>query len=128
MKNIKLIMVIEKSGPYLLGRVNYNNDLIIEEAENINELALSLKKQLHDFHGLDPENISFTESYDLTELFDVFSTLKISSVAELAGINTSLMRQYVTGIKTPKAETAKKIQSAIHKLANDLSKAQILVG
>ncbi|MEJ7683745.1 MAG: hypothetical protein WKG06_38965 [Segetibacter sp.] len=53
------------------------------------------------------------------------SYLKISSIAEQAGINPGLVRQYASGVKHPSAEQAKKIEATIHKIANDLKQVEL---
>lgn len=59
--------------------------------------------------------------YDLSAVFQVFDFLNISKVAERAGMNASLLRQYVAGIKYPKEEQAKRIETAIRDIAKELS-------
>jgi transcriptional regulator with XRE-family HTH domain len=64
-------------------------------------------------------------SYDLQAFFEEFNELEISSIAERAGLNPSLVRQYATGSKYPSADQAKKIESALHSLAKKLQNVAI---
>jgi hypothetical protein len=72
------------------------------------------------FHDIKPDEIKFQYRYDLSALFEAFKFLKISNIAEIAGINPSLLRQYVTGNKHASSTQAKKIQATIHKLGKEL--------
>jgi hypothetical protein len=51
--------------------------------------------------------------------------LKIGSVAEHAGINPGLLRQYASGVKYPSPDQAKKIEDALHHIANELQDVSI---
>ena len=69
--------------------------------------------------------MTFRRSYDLTVFFEQFDFLKQSKVAELAGINPGLLRQYASGIKYPSAGQAMKIEKAIHALAKELQSVSL---
>ena len=49
-----------------------------------------------------------------------FEAVKISAVAKEAGMNPTLLRQYLSGIKNPSAEQALKVQNALHRVAQRL--------
>ena len=118
MKNVTLI--IEKSGEDFLGRVLYDENLIVEESETLGELEVRIKQTLFKYHKLRPEDVILNCKYDLSALFQKFSYLKISNVAKMAGVNASLLRQYVIGEKQASAKQAKKIEIAIHEIAKEL--------
>ncbi len=63
--------------------------------------------------------------YDLQAFFREFKDLKISSIAERAELNPSLLRQYATGNKFPSSDQVKKIEDAIHNLAKRLKQVSI---
>jgi hypothetical protein len=122
-KNIELI--IEKGEKGIWGRVNYNDNLITEEADNLNDLELKLKELLHDFEDVDPESISFDLKYDVYSLFEQFDFLNISKVAKYAGIHPGLLRQYASGVKHPSLTQVKKIEETLHRLAGQMQKASV---
>ncbi|MDB5091554.1 MAG: hypothetical protein JWR09_5548 [Mucilaginibacter sp.] len=122
-KNIELI--IEKGEKGVWGRVNYNDNLITEEAGNLNDLELKLKELLHDFEDVDPESISFDLKYDVYSLFEQFDFLNISKVAKYAGIHPGLLRQYASGVKHPSLTQVKKIEETLHRLAGQMQKASV---
>ena len=102
------------------------------------EVTSQLKELIADFienegsksgywEDVDVEEIEFEYEYDLTALFEAFGELNISKIADRAGINRSLLRQYATAAKFPSAEQAKKIEAAIHSLGKDLLKVHLVV-
>lgn len=122
---MQVILIIEKADEGYLGRVEYDDNLVVDEAEDLYSLEKKIKKALKSFHGLNPDEVNFDYRYDLTVLFEKFNYLKISIVAELAGVNPSLLRQYVTGIKHPSASQAKKIEETIHKIGKELKQVHV---
>lgn len=120
----KINLVVEKAKDGIVwGRVNYDDNLLVESAENLEQLQLQMKDLLFDFHELKKETIAFDVSYDLTSFFEVFSYLKISKIAEFAGVNASLLRHYVAGSKTASKLQVTRIQEAIKKVAQELAQA-----
>lgn len=127
MKKIKLELIIESAEGVLNGRVNYNDNLVVDSAKSLPELEGKIKILLHDFEDLEPSSVEFEHSYDVYALFKQFDFLKISKVAEHAGINPGLLRQYASQVKYPSAEQAKKIENTIHHLAEQMMQASLHV-
>ncbi len=59
MEKIKLALIIEREDIELTGRVTYNDNLIIDNAQTLPELEKSLKNILWEFEGLEIETIEF---------------------------------------------------------------------
>jgi predicted RNase H-like HicB family nuclease len=72
------------------------------------------------------DEVNFDYRLDITDFFNLFSPIKQTSIAEKAGINPSLLRQYARGIKHPSFDQAKKIEEAIHKLGRELLKINLV--
>jgi len=125
MKKQNIELIIEKGKEGIWGRVSYNNNVITEEADNLDNLELKLKTLLHDFEEVDPVSISFDLRYDVYSLFEQFDFLNISKVAKYAGIHPGLLRQYASGVKHPSLTQAKKIEETLHKLAGQMQKASV---
>jgi transcriptional regulator with XRE-family HTH domain len=123
--NSVIRLIVEGEDGSIWGRVNYEDDLIVEQAQSVNELLAQMKIALKNLHGLDADSYEFELEYDLTAFFEQFDYLKITKVAEVSGLNGSLVRQYASGKKYPSAKQAMKIENAIKQLANDLLKVQI---
>lgn len=132
----KLEVIVEKNDGLLWGRVEISGQLFTPHGETIEKLLENLKELITDHMQnegkaekvfADP-NVAIQDieiKYDLEAFFMEHSYLKISSIAEQAGINPGLVRQYASGVKHPSAEQAKKIEATIHKIANDLQQVEL---
>ena len=58
---------------------------------------------------------------DFKEFFKRFNYLKASAIAKRAGINASLVSQYVKGIKQPSEKQTAKILRSIREIGSELS-------
>lgn len=127
MKTVKIPLTIERGdGRELWGRVEYNENLITDFASSVSELEQKMKTLLWEFEEVNPETVQFEKQFDVSALFERFDFLKISNVAEHAGMNPGLLRQYVSGAKNPSIDQAKKIEHTLHELAAELQKAIII--
>ena len=122
-----VILTIEKSpgNNDVWGSVLYDDNLIVDSAKTLDALEKKFRRLLHKFHDVKPQDVIFEHAYDLTSLFEKYKYLNISAVAEKAGINASLMRQYASGVKKPSADTALKIERTIHTIAKDLLSVRV---
>lgn len=125
MEKVKLELIIESEAGLLNGRVTFHDNLIVDSGKSLSELVEKIKGLLQDFEGLKPEQVEFEYSYDVYSLFEQFDFLKISKVAEYAGINASLLRQYASQVKYPSAAQAKKIEDTIHHLAEQMMQVSL---
>ncbi len=132
----KVIATVEPTGS---GFSAYIQDLpgVVSVGSNWIELQKNMKQAL-SFHidGFTEYGESipekFTKTYslefelDLSTLFELFSPLKKSTIAEMAGMNPSLLRQYTKGIKHPSFDQAKRIEQAIHQLGRELLNVRLV--
>ena len=106
------------------------------QGKTVNDLLQNVKDSIEDFiehEGKEDKfwskvklaDIEFEIQYDLEAFFKEHDYLNITSVGKRAGINPGLLRQYASGVKNPSAEQAKKIEEAIHKIANELKEVAI---
>lgn len=122
----KIALIIESaSDGEIWGRVNYDDNLIVANAKDVEQLKDEMAKQLTAFHDLKKSQIDFEIQHDISGLFDHKDYLNITSVAKLAGINPSLMRQYASGVKNPSTERLKAIQTAVHSIGEDLRRIKL---
>ncbi len=77
------------------------------------------------------EDVSFesfeyedAEPTDFQRFFLIHKELNISELAKLAGINASLLRNYINGHKKPSSERKEQIMQQIHKLGEEYSKVK----
>lgn len=129
---MKIEIIIEKNDGLLWGRVeNMGSHLLTPYGETTEKVIENLKELVQDYvanegkkdkywNKVDFKSVTFDFKYDLQAFFTEHDYLKISSVAEHAGINPGLLRQYASGVKYPSLEQAKKIELAIHNIAQEL--------
>lgn len=134
---MQLTIIIEKGDGEIWGRVEAPGFLNVTAGNSEAEITQNMLVLIEDFlenegkeneywKGITLESIEFDYRYDLTAFFDLFSPLKINSIAEKAGINKALMRQYVSGVKHPSAQQVQKIESAIHAFGQNLIKVSLV--
>lgn len=131
-----MTIILENGSGELWGRLEHEDFLLTTVGNNQKEVTDNLRESLADFlthegkdipawAGVKAEDVVFDYTYDLTAFFDTFSSIKINSIAENAGINKSLLRQYVSGAKKPSEQQAKKIEAAIHQLGQSLMTVRV---
>jgi len=124
----KITLIIEKSKDRKWwGRVQVDDNLIIDYASSTDALEKRIKKLLLDFHELNPSTIEFERVYDLSAVFEQMDYLNVSAIALRAGISPGLMRQYTAGLKYPSLERAKAIEKAINDIGQTLAEVKITV-
>jgi hypothetical protein len=126
-KKIALIIESENKSNKLWGRIEYNNDLIVDVGRSIDELIGKIQSHLCERYKLELKEFELEIFYDLTALFKEKNFLNLSAIAERAGINRSIMAQYAAGIKFPSIERASKIQEVIHGIGNELRSVNLAV-
>ena len=122
-KTHKLKLILEKDRGRLWGRVTVGENLVVDTATSLQALERKSRKALKNFEEL--EAVEFEYAYDLTVFFEQFNFLNQSKIAELAGINPGLIRQYSSGHKQPSKEQVSKIENAIKKMAARLMSIQL---
>jgi transcriptional regulator with XRE-family HTH domain len=61
----------------------------------------------------------------INELFEKMDFLKQVNVAYRCNMNAGRLRQYTSGVREPSHEQLKQIESALHKLGDELSKVKL---
>jgi hypothetical protein len=57
---------------------------------------------------------------------ETFKVVKVGAVAKEAGMNPTLLRQYLSGVKRPSPEQALRVQNALHRVAQRLLEVQFV--
>jgi hypothetical protein len=135
----KIEIIIEKNDGLLWGRVEGKGDFMPTPfGETTAKVIANLKDLIVDYikhegkkdifwSKIDLNNLRFEFRYDMESYFQEHNYLKISSVADQAGMNPGLVRQYASGVKYPSKEQAAKIRKAIKKIAKELMQDLIYV-
>jgi hypothetical protein len=98
--------------------VGYISDIL--EAYNI---VSGRVDELQEEEGKSVPELEFIYKYDMQSFFNYFSFLNVTKVAELAGINASLMRQYTSGVTAAGQKQYDKIRVAVERISKELSAA-----
>ncbi len=80
---------------------------------------IEIAKEIGEEYANEYEQVKFTYKVDLTSFFELVREVKISNIAQKAGMNPSLLRRYKLG-ETASEEQLKKIETAVHKLGEEL--------
>lgn len=94
-----------------------------EEAKKDMLLAYDEIKEMFSQEGKDISELEFVYKYDMQTFFNYFSFLNISKIGEMAGINSSLLRQYASGAAMAGEKQYNKIKDCINRIAHELSTA-----
>ena len=99
-----------------------------EMRENFEELrnlhVAYLKEQGKPYKAIEKAEIKFV--IDLRQFFEYFNIIKKSALAERLGINSSLMRQYASGLAPIADKRMKKISSELNKLGEELKSVDLV--
>jgi len=71
-------------------------------------------------------HIEFVYKYDLASIFNYYSWINVTQFAKVAGVNSSLLRQYKSGVAYISEEQVRKIEKAFHKAGKELVSAQLI--
>jgi hypothetical protein len=124
----KFLLIVEKSKDgKLWGRIELDDDLMIDSANSLVVLERKMKKVLQKFHQIDESKIEFDLAYDLSALFSQMDYLNVSAIAAKARINPGLMRQYVSGFKYPSQQRAKAIEETIKNIGQELIGVKVAI-
>ncbi len=95
----------------------------VEEAKDVFMEGYEHVKEIENERGREVPEYDFVFQYDMQTFFEYFSFLNISKVAEKAGINKALMRQYKVGISRAGQKQYEKLKIAIDSIVHDLQHA-----
>ena len=124
--------VIEKgeNGMYSIYSPDLKDHAINGQGKNVEEAKEDFKTSFDEVvavytdEGLKvPKELStfdFEYVYDVASVFDYLKCINVSTFAQRAGINSSLLRQYRNKITFASEGQRKKIESALHGLGDEL--------
>lgn len=59
--------------------------------------------------------------FDVGALFDFYSFLNIEGIAKLSGISASVLRQYASGVRTPREDKLKALEAGLHAASRQIN-------
>jgi hypothetical protein len=123
---IQEVIIEQAKDGTLWGRLQYGEDLLTTSGSNFEELRRNFCEQLEGFYQVDASKLKFEFGYDIGAFFERYSELNVSAIAEKAGINASLMRQYKNRMKFPSQAQVQKIEDAIHLIGQALANVSLV--
>jgi len=126
-----IVVVIEKTGT---GYSAYLEDIdgIIAVSDTFTELRNNIKESIdvyceasREFHEEIPEalqgNYLLNFRFDVQTFFEWLSkAMTQKGLSEIAEMNETLISQYSTGLKRPGPKQLKRIETSLHRFADDL--------
>ena len=107
-------------------------DGCVAGGSSYDEVKMNLEEIINLFIEEDAElQTKYNNGYNLKfevnleSVFDLLPEINISQLATLGDLNPGLLRQYVSGSKKASEAQARKVMSAIHKLANKLNSVSL---
>ena len=128
-KNVVLILEYGNGGYSCYNDEPLGNYGVIDgDGATAEEAKADFMKALQECRDDDPNNkdlqdLTFTYKYDVQAFFKEFSFLNVTEIARRAGINPSLMRQYVSGVKTAGEKTYQRLNACMGNIKADLQAA-----
>jgi len=128
-KNVVLILEYGNGGYSCYNDEPLGNYGVIDgDGATAEEAKADFMKALQECREDDPNNkalqdLTFTYKYDVQAFFKEFSFLNATEIARRAGINPSLMRQYVSGVKTAGEKTYQRLNACMDNIKADLQAA-----
>lgn len=118
---------------------NGNYQAVPQMDENIAFFGMgkTVKEAMDDLHNsyqeamaMDPtlpKDIEFECEYDTASFLQLFKgKMNLADLQTITGISRKQLNHYVTGYRKPSAKTVQRIQTGIHKYADELSRVQLI--
>jgi len=128
--DMKITFIIEKStdGYYScytkhefngFGLLGYGNTVEEAKQDLFNSYEEIKKDRANE--GKSTPDIEFVWEYDLQSFFNYFSVLNVSELARKSGINSSLLRQYRSGLAKASEVQYDKLRKCVHQIGKELA-------
>ena len=125
-KNVVLILEYGDGGYSCYNDKPLGNYAVIDgDGATDEEAKADFMKALQEYRDDDPDNkdlqdLTFTYKYDVQTFFKEFSFLNVTEIARRADINPSLMRQYVSGVRSAGVKTYQRLNACMSNIKADL--------
>ncbi|MDD4158361.1 MAG: helix-turn-helix transcriptional regulator [Proteiniphilum sp.] len=107
----------------LLGEGHSVQECINDFYGSVNEMKEYYVKTGKEF----PADLEFSFKYDTASFLAHYSDmLSLAGLEKITGINQRQLSHYLNGVKKPRQETIQKIETGIHRFANELSQVNFV--
>ncbi len=93
-------------------------------SEAIDDFYVSYE-ELKQMDGDAVPPIDVALKFDVGSLFSYYSFLNIEGIAKLSGISPSVLRQYASGVRTPKDANLKLLEEGLRKAAENIGRVML---
>lgn len=119
-KNFSCLMEIESLKAHILGQGNSAKAAIDDMLNGWHDAAEYLKAG-----GKEVPELEIDYIFDVGSLFNYYDFINVAGVSREVGINSSVMRQYATGVRRPSAERRAKIENGLRQMAHKILSAHL---
>ena len=102
------------TGPTIEEAIVNAKEAIAEHISGLKEMDETIPEMFNE------QLLQYQIKYDLQTLFEKFNVINKTVLAEKAGINSSLLRQYSSGLAFASEKQKLKIEKAIHEIGSGL--------
>lgn len=129
MNNYLVRIEKQEDGTYIAYNIEDDNSTLIGTGKTVKEARedfLNSVEELRRFSeedGIKVPEICFKKpvfKFDLSSLFEYYSSINVAGFAKFVGINATLLRQYKKGNTYISEKQLQKIEDGIHKLGEEL--------
>jgi predicted RNase H-like HicB family nuclease len=110
-------------GCYSFG--NNITEALSNTREAITDHISGLREHNEKIPGIFLADYTIRVKYDLQSLFDTYKIINKTALAEYVGINSSLLRQYAKGLAFASEKQREKIEKALHKIGEELTRVYL---
>ncbi|WP_372472646.1 helix-turn-helix domain-containing protein [Capnocytophaga sp. ARDL2] len=97
----------------------------IEEAKEDFYISIEEMQEIYEEENKDFPLFSVVFDYDTTSFLEYYNQyITLSGLGKLTGINKAQLSHYIQGVRNPSLATTQKIQTALHKFADELKSIQ----
>lgn len=120
----KIKFIVEKTDTGYSAYASKDKYPITTVGDSMQELKANMLDAVNSY--LEEEDLPEVDSssiivqIDLKQVFEYFREINAKAISRRAGINDTLLSQYVNGIKQPSEKQQQKILNAIHELGKEL--------
>jgi hypothetical protein len=128
MKKIKFTVEKTKTG-FSAYADNFEKYPVTTTGKNLDELKVNMLDALNAWLEYKGQPLAGTEDIaikiDLPQLFDYYKELNAKAISKRAGINATLLSQYINGKKTPSEKQTERILHEISAFGKELADLEL---
>lgn len=123
---MKVVASVRKANSHnysCLAEEMISNCLLAGYGKTAKEAVDDFYASYRELRQMDGDKVPMIEvelRFDVGSLFSYYSYLNIEGVAAKSGVNSSVMRQYASGVRTPKPERLQLLEKSIKDISKEM--------